>query len=256
MSTNTIPTLYLEQLLLDELTDEKREKIISRPETELRLDELKDSNKTILDTYPAEMMVERINTKLNNAYTPFFRKYSYPIAAAAALLLVFTGILPVVLNKASIDNSTPTEITRVKGLRSQLHVYRETESQPEQLSEGDLVREHDLLQISYLAGEKSYGIIFSIDGRGAVTLHFPDIESSSPKLYADGEIPLPYSYELDDAPNFERFFFIVSDEKITLDDILEEAGRLAEDTHSSLYEELILPEGLEQLSVTLFKEEQ
>jgi hypothetical protein len=65
-------------------------------------------------------------------------------------------------------------------------------------------------------------VIFSIDGRARVTLHFPASERETPSLDSSGEVVLPYGYRLDDAPRFERFYFVTSAEEFSVSALLED----------------------------------
>jgi hypothetical protein len=59
-------------------------------------------------------------------------------------------------------------------------------------------------------------LIASIDGAGVVTLHYP-ANADAPALataLAQKPTSLPQAYVLDDAPQFERFFFITSEDPI------------------------------------------
>src|SRR5262249_16204658 len=62
------------------------------------------------------------------------------------------------------------------------------------------------------AGGHGYGVIASVDGAGAVTLHFPFSEDAPPQATAVARdtTTLPHAYALDDAPRFERFFFLIA----------------------------------------------
>ena len=114
--------------------------------------------------------------------------------------------------------------------------------------------EKDVLQLSYVAVGRKYGVIFSIDGRGIVTVHYPYAENgATPELEQGGEIYLRYAYELDDAPLFERFFFVTSDKPFNIA-IVEKAARLlASKTGQARNTDLKLPSGFEQYSFLLNK---
>ena len=104
---------------------------------------------------------------------------------------------------------------RLKGAQSRLVLFRQIErgaEAAERLREGALVRPGDVLQVSYIAAGASDGVILSIDGRGVLTQHFPPPQapSAATRLVQGGAIPLTSAYELDDAPAFERFFFVTS----------------------------------------------
>ena len=60
-----------------------------------------------------------------------------------------------------------------QGLEPSLTVYRRTDRGSETLADGAVARTGDLLRLGYTAAGRRYGVILSIDGRGAVTLHLP-----------------------------------------------------------------------------------
>ena len=80
-------------------------------------------------------------------------------------------------------------------------------------------QEGDILQLSYVCADPEYALIVSVDGNGIVTPHFPEDSTDSSLLERGGEHPLSYSYVLDDAPSFERFYLVTCDEEFSLDSI-------------------------------------
>jgi hypothetical protein len=135
-----------------------------------------------------------------------------------------------------------------------MKIYRKTTSGAELLSSGASVKSGSVFQIKYFAGEYKYGTIFSIDGNGYLTLHFPGSRSGEPVLNQGGEIALSESFELDDAPGFERFFFITSKEPFALFDVLGPGYEFAENTAQAKTRNLPLPDQFEQQSFLLLKE--
>ncbi|HUS69006.1 MAG TPA: hypothetical protein VMZ28_30930, partial [Kofleriaceae bacterium] len=133
---------------------------------------------------------------------------------SAALLVVGgrrgDGAKPAVTRPGG-DAEAP-ETTRVKGAQ-RLTAYRKAGDGAERLAPGAAVRAGDVLQLRYDGGGRRHGLIASIDGAGAVTLHFPASADGSTALAAT-TTDLPHAYALDDAPNFERFFFVTDDEPI------------------------------------------
>jgi hypothetical protein len=109
-----------------------------------------------------------------------------------------------------------------------------------------------VVQVSYVAAGNGYGIILSVDGRGAVTLHAPETGAQSVPLAASGTHALPRAYELDDAPAFERFILVTSSTPFALDEVLAAARALAASPQARTAP-LPLPEGLTQVSFTLNK---
>ena len=111
--------------------------------------------------------------------------------------------------------------------KTQIIIYRKKGDEAEVLKDGELAKAGDLLQIAYVPAGKTYGIIISIDGNGVVTLHYPENINSSTILKQEKTVLLSSAYELDDAPEFERFFFITALAEINVQEILKQAKALA-----------------------------
>ncbi|MBB6478784.1 hypothetical protein [Spirochaeta isovalerica] len=242
--------LHYEQIALGEL----------KPENEYDKDKIRsieESNQKILKEYPPELMAAQIKMRMNEPNRDavqnrrIFRRIYIPLSAAAVFLL-FIAIYPVLFERTGTNTSMESDTVRFKGNGPSLYIYRNENGETELLGNNTIVKEKDLLQISYDAQGARYGVIFSIDGRGAVTLHFPGNIYSSTRLDSGGKVLLPYSYELDNAPFFERFFFVTSEHEIDASVIMEKAGRIAKGNKSEM---LILPEDQRQQSMILFKEE-
>ena len=137
---------------------------------------------------------------------------------------------------------------RSKGLLSKILIYRLKEGHSQRLEENQTVNPGDLLQISYISTDAKYGIILSIDHNHWVTLHYPTQTHLSTQLQQGKEIFLNHSYELDDAPNFERFYFITSNQPINIEDILN----IAKQTEAG-ETKLKLPSELKQMMIHLKK---
>jgi hypothetical protein len=109
---------------------------------------------------------------------------------------------------------------RLKGLEPHLAIFRKTGSGAEPLHPGEKARAGELLRIGYQAGGFPYGAILSVDGNGSVTRHWPATGTTAGKL-ENGEALLPSSFELDAAPDYERFYFVVSKRPFALDPLLQ-----------------------------------
>jgi hypothetical protein len=142
---------------------------------------------------------------------------------------------------------------RVKGA-ARLVVFRQVGKQAERLEQDAVARAGDLLQLRYDSGRHSYGVIASVDGAGVVTLHFPSSEDAPPEATAMAKrsTVLPHAYALDDAPKFERFFFITANEPIDVQQSLAALRALARRSDSA-DAALELPAGLDQWSLRLNK---
>jgi hypothetical protein len=99
-------------------------------------------------------------------------------------------------------------------------------------------------------------VIFSIDGRSALTLHYPYAVSGSTELVPGRRIPLEEAYTLDDAPDCEIFFFVISDKPVDAAAILDRAGRLAGNPLAAPERGAEVFSGYELKTVFLKKEQQ
>jgi hypothetical protein len=124
----------------------------------------------------------------------------------------------------------------------------------ELLKNGAKAKSGDLLQLAYAVPETAFGVILSIDGSGVVTLHFPEEKSGSTALEKMKKTPLPHAYELDNAPEFERFFFITSETELNASEILEKAALLAKNPFRARTGN-IESKGMNQFSILIKKGE-
>lgn len=99
---------------------------------------------------------------------------------------------------------------RLKGAESGLAIFRKSGAGSELLPPRSAARPGDTLQVFYHSRRAVYGIVFSVDGSGAVTLHYPEAEGPSPALQIGDMLPLPHSFRLDKAPRFERFYLVTA----------------------------------------------
>jgi hypothetical protein len=142
-------------------------------------------------------------------------------------------------------------VNRIKGNGGQgteLSVYLKTGNTEQKIPGGTVLRAGNTIQLSYLVNtnppplsgnpaagnpaaalipREKYGVIFSIDGRSAVTLHFPYTPNQSTRLVTGKPVPLAEAYTLDDAPDCEIFFIVIDDEPLDTREVLRAAERLA-----------------------------
>lgn len=164
-------------------------------------------------------------------------KVIVPAMAAAVLAAVILPrmILPENLQNSQnlSENSAKNANFRVKGAKNienlensrqnqktEIRLYKKTDDGVQLLANGDSVKNGDIIQITYAPGKNNYGVIFSVDGNGNITRHFPEKSWKSERLsHEKPEIPLDFSYELDNAPSFECFVMVSSEKEFNLNDI-------------------------------------
>ena len=253
-----IPELLLEQILLGEKDERDYYKKYGKSEIQAALAELRASNEEILAKYPVEKAYEefikrgfavhnKVDTGSHKRVFVGARFIKY--ASAAVLLFVLAG--PIVMNyKNTTKTGAAAPAVRVKGgeIHHQIRLYRQDGAEATLLKNGTTASENDLIQITYIPGEYKYGVIFSVDGNGSVTRHFPEDSWKAGALERTGdEVPLSFAYALDDAPKYECFIFVASKsvfdlskiEKINKDkfsiDFLKKGSYLPKDCDGSIF---------------------
>lgn len=273
--SKALPDLLLEKYLLGELSTDQLNRVEqhlkSDKKSTRRLEELKISNREILEKYPPDKIARQINDKLEylikkqsherRSNRGLFKILTVATSTIAAII-AFLIIVPVAFQTQKNELTQGAETTRIKGSNPAISehkpgimVYIKKQNSIDVLVNGAKVQEHDVIQLAYKAEGRKYGLIFSIDGRGALTMHYPLDEDNVAELNPGREVYLSSSYELDDAPLFERFFFITSQDTFPAENIIEEAEVLASNPENAIKDELSLPKNLEQTSFILIKEE-
>lgn len=253
-----IPDWKLERFLTGDLPEEEMNKLRELEANDAmfasRVKMLREDNKAILNKLPFETLAERIadatdaaeegranlgtvtetaGTAAKNA--PRFTLVKFAAAAmfvfAVALVAFFAQSETSVMNErvgsdvANVNGLQGTQValadtqsdTRIKGLDARMEVWKKTSAGIVQLNDLDSVGEGDEIQLRYAVPEKCFGLLFSMDGNGALTLHMGDgvkaIELAPGKMNS-----LPFAYKLDDAPYFEKFFFVTSPKEFAVEE--------------------------------------
>ena len=241
-----IPDWKLERFLTGDLPEEEMNKLRELEANDAvfanRVKMLREDNKAILSKLPFETLAANLGTDAagnaaKNAAknAPRFTLVKFAAAAmfvfAIALVAFFAQSETSVMNErvggdvANVNGSQNTQValaenesdTRIKGLDARMEVWKKTPAGIVQLNDLDSVGEGDEIQLRYAVPEKCFGLLFSMDGNGALTLHMGDgvkaIELAPGKMNS-----LPFAYKLDDAPYFEKFFFVTSPKEFAVEE--------------------------------------
>jgi hypothetical protein len=249
-----IPDWKLERFLTGDLPEEEMNKLRELEANDAvfanRVKMLREDNKAILSKLPFETLAANLGTDAaeegranlgtgaaGNAVKNAVRFTLVKFAAAAmfvfavALTAFFAQRETSVMNErvggdvAAVNGSQNTQValaetqsdTRIKGLDARMEVWKKTPAGIVQLNDLDSVGEGDEIQLRYAVPEKCFGLLFSMDGNGALTLHMGDgvkaIELAPGKMNS-----LPFAYKLDDAPYFEKFFFVTSPKEFAVEE--------------------------------------
>ena len=241
-----IPDWKLERFLTGDLPEEEMNKLRELEANDAvfanRVKMLREDNKAILSKLPFETLAANLGTgaagtaaKNVAKNAPRFTLVKFAAAAmfvfAVALVAFFAQSETSVMNErvgsdvANVNGSQNTQValaenesdTRIKGLDARMEVWKKTPAGIVQLNDLDSVGEGDEIQLRYAVPEKCFGLLFSMDGNGALTLHMGNgvkaIELAPGKMNS-----LPFAYKLDDAPYFEKFFFVTSPKEFAVEE--------------------------------------
>lgn len=241
-----IPDWKLERFLTGDLPEEEMNKLRELEANDAvfanRVKMLREDNKAILSKLPFETLAANLGTDAagiaaknvaKNAARFTFVKFAAAamFVFAVALVAFFAQRETSVMNErvgsdvATVNGSQNTRValaenesdTRIKGLDARMEVWKKTSAGIVQLNDLDSVGEGDEIQLRYAVPEKCFGLLFSMDGNGALTLHMGDgvkaIELAPGKMNS-----LPFAYKLDDAPYFEKFFFVTSPKEFAVEE--------------------------------------
>ncbi|MCB9762599.1 MAG: hypothetical protein H6739_22560 [Alphaproteobacteria bacterium] len=250
-----VPDLLVEQLALGELDEARAAAVRARLEAEpgglARLEALAQSDAAIREAIPPRVAAAAIRQRMTQRRNRRLFTFGLELAVIALLGAIFMPpILEPGVHLPGVYLDPQDGATRIKGLDPQLHIHRRGDGETLRLDDGAPARAGERLQLTVAAAGAPYGAVFSIDGWGVVTLHLPEQLGDAVALPSGGAQELPHSYELDDAPSFERFFLVTGVEPFPVAPLL----RAAEGLEHPDSDPLPVPNTLAVTSVTLHKE--
>ncbi len=206
-----ISDFTLERYRLGELPEAERALIehLSASDQSLaaRLQQLQHEDASILTNHPPAVMGASILRRFEAKSSPSRRVASY----AAPMLFAVAATALVVSGAVYLRASPQDDAIRLKGAGPALRLFRLGVNGPERLSDGATVQPHNMVQVAFDTAGATHLVVVSVDGNANVTLHWPlDGNTAVPK----GLRAIPESFELDAAPEFERFFLVTSNEPL------------------------------------------
>jgi len=261
MTADHIPDIVLERYRLNELPPADAARMAGEIGRDARLRE----RLAALDRSDHELDadLDRVRTRLAAHESPGpARAIGWPIPAAVAIGVVLSAVIwqtraPFVAPAQSENGPDRIKGTAASG-RPALAVYRRTNEGSEQLADGTVAHAGDLIRVGYRSAGHTYGVIVSIDGAGAVTVHLPPAGTQAALLKSEPTVLLDQAYELDDAPRWERFYFVTGDTAFDAAPVLQAARDAANARRQQPPSDLALPpkvaQRLDQAGFTLQKE--
>ena len=222
MRTGKVSAFMLEKYQLGELSPEDQEMIKEALAVDSSLQErlktLDESDRELRLRYPLESF---------RLPPPRFTRIRTARLAGLAALIIAGILVPVLYGVLSTAAESTDRIKGTAQTNSELLIY--VKGEEIFLADQTALQEGNTVQLAYTApvGEH-YGVIFSIDGRSEVTMHFPYWKGQSSLLESGRRIFLNEAYTLDDAPDFEVFVMVVSQEPLDAETVLWEARKTTE----------------------------
>lgn len=267
MNNIYISDILLEKYLLNELPPKEKIRVDNQlkkdSELQKRLENIEKSNKDILENYSAEIIAanilniaklrEKKDSKRKNSQTKHIKNLFLTALITTTAAITFFVFLPLENTITNISNNNLIENTTIKGEHVKLFIYRKKNNQVTQLENDAKAFENDLLQIRYQSTKNKYGVIFSVDGNGTITLQYPQNTYSTTKLKSSKKEALSNAYELDNAPLFEKFYFVTSTDEINIQELINTIKEYVKNSNV-LNSSLPIDEKFEYTTITIIKE--
>jgi len=238
-----IPDWKLERYLTGDLPEnemreirelEKKDEIFAQ-----RVKLMREDNAAILRKMPFERLSEKLDAmpersnSADNTVPVNFRLVKFAAAAAFVLAVVSVALFSQreiasqdiggqLASDGSVESAMAVAMadedngTRIKGMDARMEVWKKTGDSAVQMQNLDAASEGDEIQLRYSVPEKCYGLLFSMDGNGTITMHMGD-NNRAIALEPGKMTTLPFAYKLDNAPKFEKFFLLTSKADFAVD---------------------------------------
>jgi hypothetical protein len=205
---------------------------------------LRADDDAIRARYPARSVALRVRERLaaQRRRTAAWLTGLLAPAAVAGMLLV--AVRPG--EGAPLEDGP--DVTVLKGQSPDVQVFALKDGGPARVT---AAAPGQRVQLALVPAGARHAVLLSVDGRGGVTLHFPARNDGATAVDPRETLRLPESFELDDAPAFERFVLLTSDTPLDVGQALEAARALAADKRRD--GALTLPAGVSQTSRVIEK---
>lgn len=230
-SVNKISDFKLERYLLGELPEKEMRELQERELNDeifaARVREMREQGKRFLAENPFAALDDKLDAIEDSKYSVNGQPSVLWLKVAAALVIALGIFSVVVLNRdvATYDNhSDSMEVamadadngTRIKGMQATLEVWKKTGDSAVQMVNLGNAYEGDEIQLRYRVPQKCFGMLISMDGNGTITMHMGEGDKAI-ELEPGKMTTLPFAYKLDNAPKFEKFFLLTSQNSFGID---------------------------------------
>jgi hypothetical protein len=263
-----VSALLLERYNLGEVTGAERARVESALAGDEALAErlrlIRQSDGAIRDQFRGQLR-SRLRGDQTGPGKPRQRRRAlvWTLCAFSAAALFLVVALPLYRGAGSGAAGAARELAgggdRIKGSAdaAELRAYLKAGGGQTPLVDQASLREGDTIQLAYTVNSQPgsrYGVIFSIDRRSTVTVHYPYRLDTDTRLLTGRRIFLEEAYTLDDAPDYEVFFFVIAAAPLDISTILDAARQLARNPETALEQAPRLFQNYELKTLILRKE--
>jgi hypothetical protein len=233
-SVNKISDFKLERYLLGELSEKEMRELQERELSDeifaARVAEMRLQGKRFVAENPfvaLEAKMAAAEQSANDERNDVGGRNTLWLKVAAALVIAL-GVFSMVLLNRNVETFDSKDAamevamadvddgTRIKGMQASLEVWKKTgDSAVQMVNLGD-AHEGDEIQLRYRVPQKCFGMLFSMDGNGTITMHMGE-GNKAIELEPGKMTTLPFAYKLDNAPKFEKFFLLTSQNSFEID---------------------------------------
>ncbi|MGL1902676.1 MAG: hypothetical protein OCC49_11105 [Fibrobacterales bacterium] len=220
-----VPHWKLERYVLGELPEVELRAITDRLEYDSALSErlaaVLESDVSIAEEYSPDWVLRQVKQKAgiesvtlsDGSSAEESQEAEVAVSSGGGITKLFSVLSMVILvSVVVVYFNAGNDGLRTKGLGPYLELYKKHSDATVYIEDGGSATQGDLIQIHYISTDRKYGVIASVDGNGVVTIHLPIEGEDAASLILNTKTPLSFSYELDDAPRYERFYFITAKE--------------------------------------------
>lgn len=230
-SVNKISDFKLERYLLGELSEKEMRELQERELSDeifaARVAEMRLQGKRFVAENPFVDLEAKMATAEQSANDEH-NVVSVMWLKVAAALVIALGVFSMVLLNRNVETFDSKDAAmqvamadvddgaRIKGMQVSLEVWKKTgDSAVQMVNLGD-AHEGDEIQLRYRVPQKCFGMLFSMDGNGTITMHMGE-GNKAIELEPGKMTTLPFAYKLDNAPKFEKFFLLTSQNSFEID---------------------------------------
>jgi hypothetical protein len=256
----------LERFVIDDVTADERRRIAgllaTDPELARRIAALRCDNAATLALHPPRRVEAEVLRRTSSSSSSSSSSSLFWSPARWRVVATTTGLAAcaavVLLAPRSVEHASGPTSERVKGEGQHLFATHVDGDRQQPITTGSTLPAGAVVQLGVAGLDGHFGVVVSLDGRGAVTLHAPEHGEHSiawPATTEPGDVAsLSSSFTLDDAPSFERFVLVSAPSPFPVAAVVDALHVVAAHADRGRDEPLTLPFSAFQQSLVVLKD--